>query len=360
MSLRFRAAVLLELGLRLGLALGGLGGAARASEHGVSPEAARGARATSRIRAPRLPDEAQSHKRIHATRWSALTRDLLEHATVVQSESNQKPSANATRIVTLRSASDRLLRGVWKPVGGENATIEAYPAGSGFEGTAPYPLKTLFRNEVRASRLAEALGLHFLVPPTVERTLDGEPGSLQLFVEHADVATALPADRPLDRPAAEKLRVFDYLIGNADRSAANLMTRILDGRHVPIGIDHGLSFPVGPTLGLRERPMPAGLVAGHIGPLLPETRTFIGAIDGHTVARTLLASGAVDRQVAHVLRRLEHMKRDPSFLEIARDGREGTDEMLQRVADAASSRSQELPADVTERLNAMIAESHAP
>ncbi|MEO9195413.1 MAG: hypothetical protein ABI445_17315 [Polyangia bacterium] len=348
MSLRFSAAILLVLC-----------GVARGSDPVVSDRApATGAKAVGRMRGPRLPDEAQSQKRVHATRWYALAKDALEHATVVESESNGQRSANATRIVTLRTAGGRLLRGVWKPVGGEHATIEAYPAGSGFEGTSPYPLKTLFRNEVRASMLAESLGLHFLVPPTVERTLEGERGSMQLFVEHADDATTRPAERPLDRPAAEKLRVFDYLIGNADRSAANLMTRTMEGRYVPVGIDHGLSFPVGTTLGLRERPMPAGLVAGHVGPLLAETRDFIGAIDSHAVARTLLVSGAVDRQVAHVLRRLEHLKRDPSFLEIARDGREGTDEMLKRVADAASSRSQELPADVTERINAIIAESH--
>jgi hypothetical protein len=135
------------------------------------------------------------------------------------------------------------------------------------------------------------------------------------------------------------------------------MVRDRGGLKLPVALDHGLSFPVGKPRELRDHPMPTGVLEGQVGALLAETTVFIRGIDPHTVARTLVAGSADDRQVAHVLRRLEHMKRDASFLEIKRDGPEGMSEMLARVAEAAESRSQDLPSDVSERLNQIIRES---
>jgi len=306
------------------------------------------------LHAPGLPGIGKSISADRAQRWHTTVEEMLATATLVQRQTNSHVSANATQIVTLRAANGRQFRGVWKPASGENATIEPYGAGSPFAGSCPYPLKSLYKNEVRAAKLAAALGLTFLVPPTVERMIDGQRGSLQLFVEGATGAASSGA---LDRGSIEKLRVFDYVIGNADRTAPNVMLREQGGRAIPIGIDNGLTFPNGTTLGLRERPFPAALLDGHTGPLLAETHTFIGSISPIVVARVLLASGAEARQVAHVLRRLAHLKRDSSFLEIKQPGPHGAAEMLRRTVEAADSRTQGLAPAELEAVNQIITDA---
>jgi hypothetical protein len=304
-------------------------------------------------RLPAAPRDAASLARLKE--WSSTTERMLESGVPVGRTQNAQQSANTTQILTLRAGNGRLFRGVWKPESGENATIEAYPPGSPFAGSSPYPLGALFKNEVRAAKLASALGLGHLFPPTVERTVDGVRGSLQLFLEGATSAAADPAGRTLDRAATEQLRVFDYLIGNADRSPNNVMLREHGGTLLPIGIDNGLTFPHGTTAGLRPRPFPTAWLAGHVGPLLDETRAFIAAIEPATVAKVLMGSGADPRQAAHALRRLERLKRDPSFLAIHKPGPAGATEMLARVADAAESRNPGLPDDVLEGINRTLA-----
>jgi hypothetical protein len=307
--------------------------------------------AAERSRAPRMPGVGSRH----ASRWTSAVESALRTATVVHDEPNPVGSANKTRIVTLQGQNGRRFRAVWKPAGGEDATIEPYPAGSPFAGASPYPLKSLFQNEVRTAKLAALLGLTFLVPPTVERTIDGEKGSLQLYVEHATLAHTHPSEAELDRAATEKLRVFDFVIGNADRMASNLLIRRVGGRLLPVAIDNALTFPHGTTRGLRERPFPTDWLTGHDGPFLEETQAFIRAIDRVAVARLLLLSGAGDRQVAHVLRRIERLRRDARFLEIDRPGSEGVAEMLTRVTEAAESRTQGLSQDDLDEINQVIA-----
>lgn len=326
-------------------------GVARANGDAKSP----GTSAALGLHAPRLPGVGPTISPGRALRWHATVEAMLGSASIVDAQQNSHASANSTQIVTLRAANGRLFRGVWKPASGEKATIEAYAPGSPFAGASPYPLKGLFKNEVRAAKLAAALGLSFLVPPTVERVVDGQRGSLQLFVEGA--VGAASAGGALDRVSAEKLRAFDYLVGNADRTAPNVMIRVQAGRKLPIAIDNGLSFPHGTTLGLRERPFPTALLDSHVGPLSKETHAFIAAIAPALVARLLLHNGAEPRQVAHVLRRLRHLQRDPSFLELRQPGLPAAEEMLRRVAEAADSRTQGLSTDEIEAVNEVIADA---
>jgi hypothetical protein len=312
------------------------------------------------LRAPRMPTPRESRPSDRPARWYALTEELLSTGAVVHKERNGTHSANKTWIVTLRGATGRLVRAIWKPVSGERATIGHYPADSPFAGSAPYPLTRLFLNEVRTSRLAAALGLHFLVPPTIERTIDGVRGSLQLMVEDAASAGDRAPGERLDRATAEKLRVFDFMIGNADRMASNLLVRRRRGRIFPVAIDNALTFPHGTTRGLEERPFPTKWLAEQLGPLLPSTRAFIASIDPATVARVLSASGAEPRQTAHVLRRLERIKRDPDLLAITRPGPEGLAELLARTAQAAHMREQGLSPPELDAINRIIAASATP
>jgi uncharacterized repeat protein (TIGR03843 family) len=100
----------------------------------------------------------------------------------------------------------------------------------------------LYRREVAAFELSEALGWGF-VPPTVQ-VEDGPlgPGSLQLFVD-ADFEqhyfTLLEEER--HHPALKRIAAFDYLANNADRKGGHCL---LDEGGRIWGIDHGLCFHV--------------------------------------------------------------------------------------------------------------------
>lgn len=140
-------------------------------------------------------------------------------------------SSNATFLVTV-AAEGRETAAIYKPIAGERPLWD-FPGG-------------LYRREVAAYELSEALGWG-LVPETVARD-DGPlgPGSLQRFVD-ADFEqhyfTLLEEERyhgPLRRMA-----VFDVVANNADRKGGHCL---LDGEDHVWGIDHGLCFHTQPKL----------------------------------------------------------------------------------------------------------------
>lgn len=89
-----------------------------------------------------------------------------------------------------------------------------------------------------------------LVPPTILRTINGEKGSLRLYIDHkfADAPRYLPNglfDEKLfmEGGDAKKMAVLDYLIKNFDR---DLMTNLLVSKKdnaVAFAIDHDATFP---------------------------------------------------------------------------------------------------------------------
>lgn len=114
--------------------------------------------------------------------------------------------------------------------------------------------------EVGAYQVAKLVGMHDMVAPTVERTIDVteansgkrintgvQKGSLQQWQE-GDLAgevnsnARFDGDRDLNRAA-----VFDYVIGNTDRHAQNWL--VDQPNNALKLIDHGLSFPEKPTSG---------------------------------------------------------------------------------------------------------------
>jgi uncharacterized repeat protein (TIGR03843 family) len=144
-------------------------------------------------------------------------------------------SSNLTFLVTLDDDGDdgadgadgaEPLRAVYKPASGEQSLWD-FPDG-------------LYRREVAAFEVSEALGWG-LVPPTVVRD-DGQfgPGSLQLFVE-ADYEEHYFT--LLDEGGHEDVLVtmcaFDVVVNNADRKSGHVL-KGADGRLW--GIDHGLCF----------------------------------------------------------------------------------------------------------------------
>ena len=141
-------------------------------------------------------------------------------------------SSNGTYLVTVTDGS-RDLAAIYKP-GRAERPLWDFPDG-------------LYRREIAAYELSEALGWGF-VPPTVEVD-DAAPlgaGSLQAFVD-ADFEqhyfTLLEDERHHD--ALRRMAVFDVLANNADRKGGHCL---IDAEDRIWGIDHGLCFHVQPKL----------------------------------------------------------------------------------------------------------------
>jgi len=134
-------------------------------------------------------------------------------------------SSNATFLVTLH-AGDVQARAVYKPGRGERPLWD-FPSG-------------LYRREVAAYELSEAMDLH-LVPPTVLRDGPLGQGSVQWFVE-ADFKEhyfSLHETRPELHDQFRAFAVFDYVANNTDRKSGHCLVD-RDGR--VWGIDNGLCF----------------------------------------------------------------------------------------------------------------------
>jgi uncharacterized repeat protein (TIGR03843 family) len=140
-------------------------------------------------------------------------------------------SSNGTYLVTVTD-DDQTTVAVYKPRRAERPLWD-FPDG-------------LYRREVAAYELAEALGWHF-VPETVSRA-DGplDAGSVQRFVD-ADFEqhyfTLLEVEA--HRAALKRMATFDVIANNADRKAGHCL---LDADGHLWGIDHGLCFHSEPKL----------------------------------------------------------------------------------------------------------------
>jgi uncharacterized repeat protein (TIGR03843 family) len=135
-------------------------------------------------------------------------------------------SSNLTFLVALDADDGDPLHAVYKPASGEQSLWD-FPDG-------------LYRREVAAYALSEALGWG-LVPPTVARD-DGPfgPGSFQLFVE-ADYEQHYFTlfEQGDDDTELRSICAFDVVANNADRKSGHVL-KGPDGRLW--GIDHGLCF----------------------------------------------------------------------------------------------------------------------
>ena len=116
---------------------------------------------------------------------------------------------------------------VYKPAKGENPLWD-FPA-------------NLYRREVAAYRLSEALGWS-LIPPTVERAdgLEYGVGSLQAYVP-TDYQRTFFELRDDYGGIMRQFALFDWLANNADRKGGHVL--LGEGGHL-WGIDNGLCFHV--------------------------------------------------------------------------------------------------------------------
>ncbi len=105
-----------------------------------------------------------------------------------------------------------------------------------------------YKAEIAAYELDKLMKLG-MVPPTVERRVDGDTGSIQLWVDHCvllktkDTATA--PDILAWNKQVYRQRVWDNLIANIDRNQGNLL---LDEAWDLILIDHSRAFTAATTM----------------------------------------------------------------------------------------------------------------
>ena len=132
-------------------------------------------------------------------------------------------------------------------------TIDVFRPGLSQVGQiAEVDFQDSWQTEIPAYVLDRMLGLG-MVPATVERTINGRAGSLQLWVESmvSEDGRRKQALRPPDQEAFDrlwlKMQLFDQLICNVDRHLNNvLVTKDFELRL----IDHSRAFR--PTITLRD------------------------------------------------------------------------------------------------------------
>ena len=131
---------------------------------------------------------------------------------------------NQPKRITLRQGA-REIDALWKP-------IQRGPKEWAWES---------FEAEVAAYQLDRILGLH-MVPPTVVRSIQGQEGSLQLWVTGVkffrDTSAGAPQTEEWDQQLA-RCRLFDNLIANGDRSSTNIL---VDEEWNLVLIDHSQAF----------------------------------------------------------------------------------------------------------------------
>jgi hypothetical protein len=114
-----------------------------------------------------------------------------------------------------------------------------------------------YEAEIAAYELDKILGLG-MVPPTVERAIDKQKGSLQYFVKDCKLYKELQTQAP-PRPSEwshqlSVMKMFDILIMNKDRNAQNFL---VDGDWHMVLIDHSRAVISEVTLG-KDGGSPAG------------------------------------------------------------------------------------------------------
>jgi hypothetical protein len=151
-----------------------------------------------------------------------------------------------------------------------------------------------YRAECAAYRLDRLLGLG-MVPATIQRTLHGHRGSLQLWIAPAmseaerQRKSLQPPDREAWDPQAFKVRLFDNLIFNPDRNTNNIL--VTPDWRIRL-IDHSRAFRL--RVSLREA---KGLTRF--------SRSLLAAIhrlDEATLRRNL-GDTITDAQIRAILRR---------------------------------------------------------
>lgn len=159
-----------------------------------------------------------------------------------------------------------------------------------------------YKSEIAAYQLDRLLALN-MVPPAVEREVNGERGAAVMWVEPTTSVKEMGGTLNSGHVAGHwirKMEMFDNLIGNPDRNAGNIL---VDGVGNVILIDHSRAFIDKKDLPVKFERVDADLLAAiealDAGTLRREIGALVGerAIDAMIERRTRMRA-AVDKLVA--------------------------------------------------------------
>ena len=178
---------------------------------------------------------------VTAERWTDA--DLETFLTLAEVTTSRDLGRGSTRPRLLELEMDgKQHRGVFK-----NVSVEG--------GSSPDGFTDRFQHEVAAYRLDRRLGLN-VVPVSILRSLDGELGSVQAYIEDAvDQASAAAYelsffDQDWVKDKIAEGVVFDALIGNPDRRADDILCTVNEDELYLI--DHSKAFTTSPEIGWEE------------------------------------------------------------------------------------------------------------
>src|SRR5262249_38701503 len=144
-----------------------------------------------------------------------------------------------------------------------------------------------YKSEIAAYELDKLLGLG-MVPPAVERQMNGDTGAAIMWVDGVksvkESGGRVPSGPAWDTPIRRML-MFDNLIGNPDRNAGNIL---IGPPGELILIDHSRAFTTDRSL-LRKIPRVDGALWDRMGTVTPEqlTSTLSPWMDAGAVAALL-------------------------------------------------------------------------
>jgi hypothetical protein len=98
-----------------------------------------------------------------------------------------------------------------------------------------------YKSEIAAYEMDKLLELH-MVPPTVERKVNGVSGAVVMWLDNMRMWKELESQRPTSREwnmQMVRMKMFDALIGNIDRNAGNIL---VDENWTVYLIDHSRAF----------------------------------------------------------------------------------------------------------------------
>lgn len=98
-----------------------------------------------------------------------------------------------------------------------------------------------YKSEIAAYVMDKLLDLH-MVPPTVERSLNGVSGAVIMWIDNTRMWRDLESRKPATRywnTQMVRMKMFDALIGNIDRNAGNIL---VDDNWTVYLIDHSRAF----------------------------------------------------------------------------------------------------------------------
>lgn len=202
-------------------------------------------------------------------------------------------------------ALDDNTRAKWKPASGERDVERGgVKVGEGYLREAAF------------SALAKDLGVSDMSPASVVHTHeDGNGRSVGALQAYLSGTPGDFSNNVMEREPAERMRVADWITGNSDRHAGNVLLNTLpDGRVMPTLIDHGFTMP---SLQHDVRFIqPWKSIPHDEGALLPSTLSHISKLEPLDIARTLTKAGIDKESVRWTVMRTMHIQEHPELLEV--------------------------------------------